>query len=74
LTYTTDYGGDRMALTEAQKKANAKWNKANMKQIAVNVRKEKAEMFQELARQNGTNPSAIFREVIDKYIEEHNNT
>ena len=45
-----------------------------MKQIAVNVRKDKAELFQELARQNGTNPSAIFREVIDKYIEEHNNT
>lgn len=50
-----------MAVSEAQKKANAKWNKANIKQIAVNVRKDKAKLFQELARQNGTNPSAIYR-------------
>ena len=45
-----------------------------MKKLAVNIRKEKAELFQELAMQNGTNPSALFRELIDDYIKKYSNS
>lgn len=57
-----------MAVSEARKRANIKWSKNNMKRISVNVRKEKAELFQELTKKNGTNPSALFKQLIDDYI------
>ena len=63
-----------MAVSEAHKRASAKWHKAHMKKLAVNIRKEKAELFQELAIQNGTNPSALFRELIDDYIKKYSNS
>ena len=39
--------GDCMKLTEAQKKANRKWDKENMVTLACHVRKEQAEKFKD---------------------------
>lgn len=60
-----------MALTEAKKKANAKWDKEHMTSITCKMRKERAELFKKLAAQNGTTASALIRQCVDDYIAKH---
>ena len=60
-----------MAVSEAHQKANIKWGKENLTNLAFRLRKEKAAKFKELAYKNNTTPNDLFKEFVDKYIEEN---
>lgn len=60
-----------MALSEARKKANKKWDAENLTNICIRVRKEYAQRVHEICRANGTTASAIMREAIDTYMQAH---
>ena len=59
-----------MALTEAKKKGNRKWDAANMATVSVRIRKEKAERFKQAAAAMGKSTGEIIRECIDRTIAE----
>ena len=58
-------------VSEAQKKAARKWDSENLTNICIRVRKEYAQRVHEICRANGTTASAIMREAIDAYMQEH---
>lgn len=60
-----------MAVSEAHKRANAKWDKENLTIVAAKLRKEKAALFKEIAYRNNTTPNELLRSFINKYIEEN---
>lgn len=53
---------------EKQKQYRNKWDAANMKNVACRLRKDTAERFSELAKQNGTTPNELIRKWITEYI------
>lgn len=60
-----------MAVSEAQKRAKAKWNKANLTILACNVYKSKAEEFKAACKAAGTTPNAVLYEAVENFIKEH---
>ena len=58
-----------MALSEARKKANAKWDAANMATIACKLRKDKADAFRLYAQQHGTTPNALLKAYIMRLLD-----
>lgn len=62
-----------MALSEARKQANKKWNEANMKErydrIQLVVQKGKKEQIQAYAKQNGESVNGFINRLIDTEIE-----
>lgn len=59
-----------MAVSEAKKKSNAKWDKANMATLGCRVKKEQAEKFKRYASDNGTTANTMLKEYVLKCIEE----
>ena len=57
--------------TDAQKRAQNKWDQANMKMVAVKLRKEEAEEFEACCTRNGTTRMAVLRQAVRAYIAEH---
>lgn len=60
-----------MATSEARKRANKKWNDANMAKQTVTVRRETLEEFRQLVQANGDKVNTILRQAIENYIKEH---
>ena len=60
-----------MALSESKRKANNKWDAANMTVLGCKVRKDRAEQFKAACKKNGTSPNAIFIAAMEKFMEEH---
>ena len=60
-----------MAMTEAQRKANQKWDKMNNTTLALKTRKDKAEAFKAACKENGTSPNAVFNEAMNAFVEAH---
>lgn len=59
-----------MATSESQKKASAKWNKANTKNIACTVNLEEHAAFKAYAEQHGKTISGMLLEYVRKCIAE----
>lgn len=59
-----------MKKSEAQKAANRKWDSSNISTLCCRIRVDKAKAFKEACARRGTNPNAVFREAIDKMLEE----
>ena len=59
-----------MKLTEAQKKANRKWDKENMVTLACHVRKEQAEKFKDFTAQKGKSINQMLKEYVLEQIKE----
>lgn len=57
-----------MALSEAKKAANQRWDAKNMHIFSVKMRKEKAEEFKRLCAEAGTTPHAVFTAAADAMI------
>ena len=57
--------------TDAQRRANNKWDKKNMSNICCKMRREIAEEFKAAAKVNGTTPNALIRSWIDAYIQKN---
>ena len=62
-----------MAISEAKKKSNAKWDAANMTSIAVRVRKDFAARFAEAATATGTTRNAVLLKAAKDFVERYEN-
>lgn len=58
-------------LTDAQRRANNKWDRENMANISCKMRREIAEEFKAAAKANGTTPNELIRGWIAAYLEAH---
>ena len=55
-------------VSEAQKKASAKWNAANMTMLGCKTRKDKAAVFKAECEKAGTTMNKIFTEAMDNFL------
>ena len=53
-----------MAVSQAQKKANAKWDKENMTTLGCKVKKSAATQFKEYAKQQGTTANSLLKNYV----------
>ena len=59
-----------MAVSEAKRRANAKWNKENTTMVGVQIKKEEAKRFKEACRQSGVTPSRVLRTAMNDYVQQ----
>lgn len=57
-----------MAMSEARKRANEKWNKENMTTLSCKVRKEYAENVRKSALEHGLTVNSIFKAALDDFL------
>ena len=57
-----------MALSEAKKQSNAKWDKENMAYQTVKVRRELLDQFKAECVRRGDKVNTILREAMEEYI------
>ena len=57
-----------MALSEAKKQSNAKWDKENMAYQTVKVRRELLDQFKAECARRGDKVNTILRQAIEDYI------
>ena len=65
------YRGIFMALTESKRRANNKWDAANMTVLGCKVRKDKAARFKAACAESGTTVNAVFTAAMDHFMESH---
>lgn len=53
-----------MTISGARKKANQKWDAANMATLACKVKKEHAEKFRQYCSMTGTSPNAVLQDFV----------
>ena len=61
-------------VSDAQKKASAKWDKENMVVLACKVKRETAEQFKAACAAQGTTSNAVLQQAVKTflaYLEEH---
>ena len=58
-------------ITEARKRANAKWDKENMTILGCKVKKEYAAKFRAACAAQGTTPNAVLKQAADDFMREH---
>ena len=58
-------------LSDAKKKANAKWDKAHMMILGCKVRKDFAAQFREACTAAGTTPNAVLKQAAEHFLKEH---
>ena len=58
-------------LSDAQKKANAKWDKAHLMILGCKVRKDFAAQFREACTAAGTTPNAVLKQAAEQFLKEH---
>lgn len=57
-------------VTEARKRANAKWDKENMVVLACKVKRETAEQFKAACAAHGTTSNAVLQQAVKAYLEQ----
>ncbi len=57
-----------MPVSDAKKKANKKWDAANMQNLSVKVRRDYADQIREKAAEKGTTIGAILRKALDDFM------
>lgn len=60
-----------MAVSEAKRATNDRWDAANMVTLGCRMRRTLADEFREACREAGTNPNAVFRAAIDEFMQRH---
>lgn len=60
-----------MAITEAHKNGNRKWDKDNMRSVSCRLRTDEAESFKKWCGINNTTPGAMLKNYVYKCIEEY---
>ena len=58
-------------VTEARKRANAKWDKENMTILGCKVKKEYAAKFRAVCAAQGTTPNAVLKQAADDFMRDH---
>lgn len=59
-----------MPLTDAQRRANNKYNAANCTVLGCKLRNDEAEAFKEACKERGTTPNAVFKAAIKRFMNE----
>lgn len=59
-----------MAISDAQRKASAKYQKENIASLACRVKKEQAERFKAYCEEKGKTSNAVLREYVLSCIDE----
>lgn len=59
-----------MALSEAKKQSNAKWDKENMAYQTVKVRRELLDQFKAACAARGDKVNTVLRVAMERYIKE----
>lgn len=57
-----------MAVSEAHKRANMKWDKKNMMTLGVRLKKKEALAFKEYAAEQGKTANAVLKEFVFKCL------
>lgn len=57
-----------MAISEAKKRANNKYNLAHYTVVGCKIRKEDAEKFKEECKKRNTTPNEVFRNAINDFM------
>lgn len=60
-----------MSPTEAHKRASKKWDAANMANLAIKIKKEKAAQIKEVCKKCGTTPATVMRIAIIDFMRAH---
>lgn len=60
-----------MAVSEAKKKANAKWDSENMATLACKVKKTQAEAFKSYCMERGQTSNTVLKDYVLDCIGEH---
>lgn len=72
LQYNLYYsGGDFLSVSDAKKRAIAKYQRENISSIACRVKKAEAEKFKDYCSSIGKTPNAVLREFVFQCIEEN---
>lgn len=58
-----------MPVSEAKRKANQKWDAANMTVVGCKVRKDVAEAFKAECKRRGTTVNAVFLQAMREFME-----
>lgn len=58
-------------VTEARKRANAKWDKENMTILGCRVRKDFAEQFKAACTEAGTTSNAVLKQAAEDFVKDH---
>jgi len=58
-----------MALTDAKKRSNNKWDAANMTVLGCKVRKDEAERFKAACKEQRTTVNAVFRVAMVRFMD-----
>jgi hypothetical protein len=56
-------------VTEARKRANAKWDKENMVVLACKVKRETAEQFKAACAAQGTTSNAVLQQAVKAFLD-----
>lgn len=56
-----------MAVSEAKRRANARWNKENTTVVGAQIKKEEARRFKEACSQSGEIPGRVLRTAMNDY-------
>lgn len=67
LSYTKKV--NRMAMSEAQKRANKKWNDANYKQVKLTMPNKEAETLETYCKEKGHTKAGFIRQAIKDKME-----
>lgn len=59
-----------MAVSEAQKRATAKWNKEHLSTLGCTILKEKADLFKAKCKENGVTVNTALVQFVESYIKE----
>ena len=59
-----------MAVSEAKKKANAKWDSENMATLACKVKREQAEKFKAYCKDSGKTSNTVLKDYVLRCIDE----
>lgn len=57
-----------MAISQAKKDSNARWDKDNMAYQTVKIRREVKEAFHAACKERGDKPNTVLREAMEAYI------
>ena len=59
-----------MSLTESRKRANAKWNKENLRTLGCTIGKDTAEAFKDKCEAQGLTVNAVLVQFVNEYLKE----
>jgi hypothetical protein len=66
-------GGGKMPVSESRRRANNKWDAANMTTLGCRMRRDDAEKFKGACYSAGTTPNAVFTAAAADFMEKNAN-